>query len=71
MLSNFSLVIIIMLQAKLRSTIRIQDGRAKAIDLLAKYISTEEVDQQLAVEMHDPQKFIEGKINITYIVRLI
>ncbi|XP_075241085.1 splicing factor Cactin-like [Convolutriloba macropyga] len=51
-------------QAKLRSTIRIQDGRAKAIDLLAKYISTEEVDQQLAVEMHDPQKFIEGlKIN--------
>ncbi len=50
-------------QAKIRSTIRIQDGRAKAIDLLAKYISTEEADQQLAVEMHDPQKFIEGIIS--------
>ena len=29
-------------QAKMRSKIRIQDGRAKPIDLLAKYISAEE-----------------------------
>ena len=45
-------------QTLLRSTIRIQDGRAKPIDLLAKYISAEsEVD---AVEMHEPYTYLNG-----------
>lgn len=45
-------------QARLRSRIRIQDGRAKPIDLLAKYISAEEeVD---AVEMHEPYTYLNG-----------
>lgn len=45
-------------QARLRSKIRIQDGRAKPIDLLAKYISAEEeVD---AVEMHEPYTYLHG-----------
>ena len=45
-------------QTLLRSTIRIQDGRAKPIDLLAKYISGEsEVD---AVEMHEPYTYLNG-----------
>lgn len=47
-------------QARLRSRIRIQDGRAKPIDLLAKYISAEEdVD---AVEMHEPYTYLNGLI---------
>ncbi|NXO46473.1 CATIN protein, partial [Locustella ochotensis] len=45
-------------QAKLRSKIRIRDGRAKPIDLLAKYISAENDD--LAVEMHEPYTFLSG-----------
>ncbi|XP_076000795.1 splicing factor Cactin [Genypterus blacodes] len=45
-------------QAKLRSKIRIHDGRAKPIDLLAKYISAE--DDDLAVEMHEPYTFLNG-----------
>ncbi|KAK7580577.1 hypothetical protein V9T40_001206 [Parthenolecanium corni] len=45
-------------QARLRSQIRIQDGRAKPIDLLAKYISSEEdVD---AIEMHEPYTYLNG-----------
>ncbi len=45
-------------QARMRSKIRIQDGRAKPIDLLAKYISAEEeVD---AVEMHEPYTYLNG-----------
>lgn len=45
-------------QARLRSRIRINDGRAKPIDLLAKYISAEEeVD---AVEMHEPYTYLNG-----------
>lgn len=45
-------------QARMRSKIRIQDGRAKPIDLLAKYISAEEeVD---AVEMHEPYTYLHG-----------
>lgn len=45
-------------QARLRSRIRIQDGRAKPIDLLAKYIGAEEeVD---AVEMHEPYTYLLG-----------
>ncbi|RUS88800.1 hypothetical protein EGW08_003430 [Elysia chlorotica] len=45
-------------QAKLRSTIRIKDGRAKPIDLLAKYVSAE--DDELAVEMHEPYTYLYG-----------
>ncbi|XP_053317933.1 splicing factor Cactin [Spea bombifrons] len=45
-------------QAKLRSTIRIRDARAKPIDLLGKYISAE--DDDLAVEMHEPYTFLTG-----------
>lgn len=45
-------------QARLRSKIRIADGRAKPIDLLAKYInSEEEVD---TVEMHEPYTYLNG-----------
>lgn len=45
-------------QARLRSRIRIADGRAKPIDLLAKYInSEEEVD---TVEMHEPYTYLNG-----------
>jgi len=45
-------------QALLRSSIRISDGRAKPIDLLAKYISAEgEVD---TVEMHEPYTYLNG-----------
>ncbi|XP_040195610.1 cactin-like [Rana temporaria] len=41
-----------------KSKIRIRDGRAKPIDLLAKYISAE--DDDLAVEMHEPYTFLTG-----------
>ncbi|CDQ57505.1 unnamed protein product [Oncorhynchus mykiss] len=46
-----------MMEATL-SKIRIRDGRAKPIDLLAKYISAE--DDDLAVEMHEPYTFLNG-----------
>uniref|UniRef100_A0A0B7AJL8 Splicing factor Cactin n=1 Tax=Arion vulgaris TaxID=1028688 RepID=A0A0B7AJL8_9EUPU len=45
-------------QAKMRSEIRIKDGRAKPIDLLAKYISAE--DDELAIEMHEPYSYLYG-----------
>ena len=45
-------------QARLRSKIRIQDGRAKPIDLLAKYIGAE--DEVDAVEMHEPYTYLRG-----------
>ncbi|BFZ01693.1 hypothetical protein BsWGS_04732 [Bradybaena similaris] len=45
-------------QAILRSEIRIKDGRAKPIDLLAKYISAE--DDELAIEMHEPYSYLYG-----------
>ncbi|XP_044021298.1 cactin [Aphidius gifuensis] len=45
-------------QARLRTRIRIQDGRAQPIDLLAKYISAEEVVD--AVEMHEPYTYLRG-----------
>jgi hypothetical protein len=44
-------------QAKLRSKIRIRDGRAKSIDLLANYISAEE-DFELPEETHEPYTFL-------------
>ena len=43
-------------QVKLRSKIRIEEGRAKPIDLLAKYINDE--DDDLAVEMHEPYTYL-------------
>ncbi|XP_059474217.1 splicing factor Cactin isoform X2 [Neocloeon triangulifer] len=45
-------------QARLRSKIRIQDGRAKPIDLLAKYVQSE--DDVDAVEMHEPYAYLNG-----------
>ncbi|KAF6041340.1 CACTIN [Bugula neritina] len=45
-------------QAKERSRIRIEDGRAKPIDLLAKYINAE--DDDMSVEMHEPYTYLEG-----------
>ncbi|XP_055335119.1 LOW QUALITY PROTEIN: splicing factor Cactin-like [Paramacrobiotus metropolitanus] len=44
-------------QAQLRSEIRIRDGRAKPVDLLAKYISSE---SDLSVDIHEPSTYIEG-----------
>ena len=43
---------------KLRSKIRIEEGRAKPIDLLAKYINAE--DDDLAIEMHEPYIYLNG-----------
>ena len=45
-------------QAQLRSEIRIRDGRAKPVDLLAKYISSQSED--LNVDIHEPYTYIEG-----------
>ncbi|XP_077509504.1 cactin, spliceosome C complex subunit [Amblyomma americanum] len=45
-------------QAILRSKIRIEDGRAKPIDLLARYISAEEED--FGVEMLEPYIYLNG-----------
>ena len=45
-------------QVQLRSKIRIADGRAKSIDLLAHY--TNEDDDDLAVEMHEPLTYLNG-----------
>ena len=49
-------------QAKMRSKIRIEDGRAKPIDLLAKYISAED-DDLAAVEMHEPYTYLNVSTN--------
>ena len=45
-------------QIRLRSKIRIADGRAKPIDLLAHYIY--EDDDDFAVEMHEPSTYLNG-----------
>jgi hypothetical protein len=45
-------------QIRLRSKIRINDGRAKPIDLLAHYIN--EDDDNLAVEMIEPSAYFNG-----------
>nr|CAB3226592.1 cactin [Phallusia mammillata] len=49
-------------QAKLRSRIRIQDGRAKPIDLLAQYASSaqEGAEDMSGVEMHEPYTYLNG-----------
>jgi len=45
-------------QARLRSSIRIRDGRAKAIDLLAAYINPDE--EELEIQMHEPYTALVG-----------
>lgn len=48
-------------QAKQRSRIRIAEGRAKPIDLLARYISSaEDIEEEGALEMHEPYQFLQG-----------
>ncbi|XP_033121808.1 cactin-like [Anneissia japonica] len=46
-------------QAKLRSSIRIKDGRAKPIDLLAQYIA-EDDDGDFSLEIQEPYKILMG-----------
>nr|XP_036216135.1 cactin isoform X3 [Bactrocera oleae] len=41
-------------QARLRSVIRIQDGRAKPIDLLAQYLSGFKPEDTNEIQMHEP-----------------
>ena len=45
-------------QARLRSSIRIRDGRAKPIDLLAAYINPDE--EELEIQMHEPYTALVG-----------
>nr|XP_054756350.1 splicing factor Cactin-like isoform X1 [Lytechinus pictus] len=46
-------------QAKLRSKVRIKDGRGKPIDLLGQYISAED-DEDISVEMQEPYNVLKG-----------
>ena len=45
-------------QAKLRSELRIESGRAKPIDLLAKYINA--VEEDMDIEMQEPYHLLRG-----------
>ena len=45
-------------QARMRSKIRIRDGRAKPIDLLAQYVNPEE--DSLEFQMHEPYSVLVG-----------
>lgn len=47
-------------QARLRSKIRIQDGRAKPIDLLAQYVSTHSLEETIEMQMHEPYTYLNG-----------
>lgn len=47
-------------QARLRSKIRIQDGRAKPIDLLAQYINDQNLEESIEMQMHEPSLYIQG-----------
>lgn len=47
-------------QARLRSKIRIQDGRAKPIDLLAQYISDQNLEESIEMQMHEPYTYLNG-----------
>lgn len=47
-------------QARLRSKIRIQDGRAKPIDLLAQYISDQNLEETIEMQMHEPYTYLNG-----------
>ncbi|XP_061391942.1 splicing factor Cactin [Musca vetustissima] len=47
-------------QARLRSEIRIQDGRAKPIDLLAQYINDSKLEDAIEMQMHEPYFVLNG-----------
>uniref|UniRef100_A0A914XFH7 Splicing factor Cactin n=1 Tax=Plectus sambesii TaxID=2011161 RepID=A0A914XFH7_9BILA len=47
-------------QAKLRSQLRIKEKRAKAIDLLAKYINAEDDDEDIDIDITEPYNFLMG-----------
>ncbi|XP_004536751.1 cactin [Ceratitis capitata] len=47
-------------QARLRSIIRIQDGRAKPIDLLAQYLSGFNPEDTNEIQMHEPYVLLNG-----------
>eukprot|EP00099_Drosophila_melanogaster_P014653 NP_523422.4 cactin [Drosophila melanogaster] len=49
-------------QARLRSEIRIRDGRAKPIDLLAQYVAAgnEPLEECLEMQMHEPYVLLNG-----------
>lgn len=47
-------------QARLRSEIRIQDGRAKPIDLLAQYINSSKLEDAIEMQMHEPYYILNG-----------
>lgn len=47
-------------QARLRSKIRMEDGRAKPIDLLAQYISDKNLDETIEMQMHEPYTYLNG-----------
>ncbi|XP_067638248.1 splicing factor Cactin isoform X2 [Eurosta solidaginis] len=47
-------------QARLRSVIRIQDGRAKPIDLLAQYLSGFKPEDTNEIQMHEPYTLLNG-----------
>lgn len=51
-------------QARLRSKIRIQDGRAKPIDLLAQYISSQKsLEESIEMQMHEPYTYLNGLVS--------
>ncbi|CAD5121495.1 unnamed protein product [Dimorphilus gyrociliatus] len=47
-------------QARLRSEIRIKDGRAKPIDILAKYLTLEDDECSLNINMQKPHSLLVG-----------
>lgn len=47
-------------QAKLRSKIRIEAGRAKPIDLLAQYVSDENLEESIEMQMQPPYQYVTG-----------
>lgn len=47
-------------QARLRSKIRMEDGRAKPIDLLAQYISEKNLEESIEMQMHEPYTYLNG-----------
>eukprot|EP00038_Savillea_parva_P030538 m.78403 g.78403 ORF g.78403 m.78403 type:complete len:718 (-) comp9217_c0_seq3:91-2244(-) len=47
-------------QARMRSKIRLQDGRAKPIDILANYLSKAEDDANLDTDVQEPYTILRG-----------
>lgn len=47
-------------QARMRSSIRVRDGRAKPIDILANYINVGDDDAQTDMHMHEPYAIFKG-----------